>query len=120
MESTPALNGRIVQSENPLNLEMPFESLDGFITPTPRFYVRSHYPIPKIAKNDWRLRVEGEVQTPFEIGYDELIKFPSRTAPVTLECAGNNRNLLEQKVKGVQWGLGAVGTAEWTGVQLAS
>jgi DMSO/TMAO reductase YedYZ molybdopterin-dependent catalytic subunit len=120
MESTPALNARHVQSENPLNLEMPFETLDGFIIPTPRFYVRSHYPIPKIAKSDWRLRVEGEVQTPFEIGYDELIKFPSRTVPVTLECAGNNRNLLEQKVKGVQWGLGAVGTAEWTGVQLAS
>jgi DMSO/TMAO reductase YedYZ molybdopterin-dependent catalytic subunit len=40
--------------------------------------------------------------------------------PATLECAGNNRNLLETKVKGVQWGLGAVGTAEWTGVPLAS
>jgi DMSO/TMAO reductase YedYZ molybdopterin-dependent catalytic subunit len=38
---------------------------------------------------------------------------------VTLECAGNNRNFLEPKVKGVQWGLGAVGTAEWTGVPLA-
>jgi DMSO/TMAO reductase YedYZ molybdopterin-dependent catalytic subunit len=38
---------------------------------------------------------------------------------VTLECAGNNRNFLEPKVKGVQWGLGAVGTAEWTGVPLS-
>ena len=37
---------------------------------------------------------------------------------MTLECAGNNRNFLEPKVKGVQWGLGAVGTAEWTGVPL--
>jgi DMSO/TMAO reductase YedYZ molybdopterin-dependent catalytic subunit len=39
--------------------------------------------------------------------------------PVTLECAGNNRDFLEPKVKGVQWGLGAVGTAEWTGVPLS-
>jgi len=38
---------------------------------------------------------------------------------VTLECAGNNRNFLEPKVKGVQWGLGAVSTAEWTGVVLS-
>ncbi len=35
----------------------------------------------------------------------------SATVPVTLECAGNNRNFLEPKVKGVQWRLGAVGTA---------
>jgi DMSO/TMAO reductase YedYZ molybdopterin-dependent catalytic subunit len=42
------------------------------------------------------------------------------TAPVTLECAGNNRNFLEPKVKGVQWHLGAVGNAEWTGVPLSA
>ena len=120
MDSIPALNGRIVQSEQPLNLEMPFETLDGFITPTPRFYVRTHYPVPKIQKTDWRLRIEGAVESPFELNYSELTKFSSRTMPATLECAGNNRDLLETKVKGVQWGLGAVGTAEWTGVPLAS
>jgi DMSO/TMAO reductase YedYZ molybdopterin-dependent catalytic subunit len=41
------------------------------------------------------------------------------TIPATLECAGNSRSFLEPKVKGVQWGLGAVGTAEWTGVPLS-
>src|ERR1700759_2074036 len=104
MESIPALNGRIVQSERPLNLEMPFETLDGFITPVSRFYVRMHYPIPKISKADWRLRIEGAVESPFELDYSELANFSSRTTPATLECAGNNRNLLETKVKGVQWG----------------
>src|SRR5207237_7265024 len=49
----------------------------------------------------------------------ELLKLESRKIPVTLECAGNNRNFLEPKVKGVQWGLGAVGNAEWTGVPLS-
>jgi DMSO/TMAO reductase YedYZ molybdopterin-dependent catalytic subunit len=112
-------NGKIVRSEEPLNLEMPFEKLDGFITPTEAFYVRTHFPIPKIDKNKWRLRVEGEVKKPFELGYDELLKLESRKIPVTLECAGNNRNFLEPKVKGVQWGLGAVGNAEWTGVPLS-
>jgi DMSO/TMAO reductase YedYZ molybdopterin-dependent catalytic subunit len=48
-----------------------------------------------------------------------LVELESVTVPVTLECAGNNRNFLEPKVKGVQWGLGAVGTAEWTGVPLS-
>jgi DMSO/TMAO reductase YedYZ molybdopterin-dependent catalytic subunit len=113
------LEGKIVRSEEPLNLEAPFENLDGFITPTKSFYVRTHFPIPKIDKNEWRLRVEGEVEKPLEISFVELAKPPLRKIPVTLECAGNNRNLLEPKVKGVQWGLGAVGTAEWTGVPLS-
>ena len=108
-----------MRSEAPLNLEMPFETLDGFITPTKLFYVRTHFPIPKIDRNKWRLRVEGEVERPFEINFDELIKLESRKIPATLECAGNNRSFLEPKVKGVQWRLGGVGNAEWTGVPLS-
>src|SRR5213595_489924 len=110
---------RIVRGgEDPLNLEMPFEKLDSFITPTKSFYVRTHFPIPAIDKDAWWLRVEGEVEKPFAINYEELLELESLTIPVTLECAGNNRNFLEPKVKGVQWGLGAVGTAEWTSVPL--
>src|SRR5438477_6687993 len=116
---TRLINGKIVRSEEPLNLEMPFERLDGFVTPTESFYVRTHFPIPKIDKHKWRLRVEGEVGKPFELSYDELLKLESRTIPVTLECAVNNRIFLEPKVKGVQWGLGAVGNAQWTGVPLS-
>jgi DMSO/TMAO reductase YedYZ molybdopterin-dependent catalytic subunit len=119
MESVQLKKGRIVRSENPLNLEMPFENLSGFITDTPLFYVRTHYPIPHIDRARWRLRIDGEVEKPFELHYNELIKFAAQTKPVTLECAGNNRNQLATKVKGVQWGLGAVGTAQWTGVSLS-
>ncbi len=112
-------DGRIVRSEEPLNLEMPFETVESFITPTESFYVRTHFPIPKIDRDAWWLHVEGEVEKPFAINYEELVELESVTIPVTLECAGNNRNFLEPKVKGVQWGLGAVGTAEWTGVPLS-
>ena len=119
MEQPKLRDGKIVRSEEPLNLEMPFENIDGFITPTKSFYVRTHFPIPKIDKNRWRLRVEGEVERPFEINYGELVRLESQKIPVTLECAGNNRNFLDPKVKGVQWGLGAVGNAEWTGVPLS-
>jgi DMSO/TMAO reductase YedYZ molybdopterin-dependent catalytic subunit len=112
-------DGRIVRSEEPLNLEMPFETVESFITPTESFYVRTHFPIPAIDRDAWWLHVEGEVEKPFAINYEELVSLESLTIPVTLECAGNNRNFLEPKVKGVQWGLGAVGTAEWTGVPLS-
>jgi DMSO/TMAO reductase YedYZ molybdopterin-dependent catalytic subunit len=116
---TQLRDGKIVRGESPLNLEMPFEKLESFITPTESFYVRTHFPIPSIDRDAWWLRVEGAVENPFSINYEELLELGSVTIPVTLECAGNNRNFLEPKVKGVQWGLGAVGTAEWTGVPLS-
>src|ERR1044071_5722675 len=118
-DETKLGDGRIVRSESPLNLETPFSTLDSFLTPTKSFYVRTHFPIPAIDRNAWWLQVEGEVEKPFAINYEQLTALKSVTAPVTLECAGNNRNFLEPKVKGVQWGLGAVGTAEWTGVRLS-
>ena len=118
-EETTLRDGRIVRSESPLNLEMQFSSVDSFITPTKSFYVRTHFPIPVIDRNAWWLYIEGEVEKPFSINYEQLIALESLTAPVTLECAGNNRNFLKPKVKGVQWHLGAVGNAEWTGVRLS-
>src|ERR1700752_2544140 len=113
------IGSKIVHGESPLNLEMPFEKLEGFITPTELFYVRTHFPNPNIDRDAWWVRIEGAVENPYAINYGQLLKLKSVTIPVTLECAGNNRNFLQPKVKGVQWGLGAVGTAEWTGVPLS-
>jgi DMSO/TMAO reductase YedYZ molybdopterin-dependent catalytic subunit len=118
-DSQKFITGKIVRGENPLNLEMPFKTLEGFLTPTESFYVRTHFPIPSIDRDAWWLRIEGEVENSFAINYEELLELESLAIPATLECAGNNRSLLEPKVKGVQWGLGAVGTAEWTGVPLS-
>ena len=112
-------DGRIVRGEDPLNLEMPFEKLEGFFTATESFYVRTHFPIPSIDRDAWWLHVEGDVENPFAINYEQLLELESATIPATLECAGNNRSFLQPKVKGVQWGLGAVGTAQWTGVPLS-
>src|ERR1041385_294724 len=119
-DETKLGDGKNVARQSPLNLEMPFSTLDSFITPAKSFYVRTHFPIPAIDRNAWWLQVEGEVEKPFAINYEQLMAMKSVTAPVTLECAGNNRNFLEPKVKGVQWHLGAVGNAEWTGVPLST
>ena len=45
---------------------------------------------------------------------------PERTVFATMECAGNGRSFLHHVEPGVQWGAGAVGHAEWTGVPLSS
>jgi DMSO/TMAO reductase YedYZ molybdopterin-dependent catalytic subunit len=122
MTSPSAISTRclIVRQDEPLNLEMPFSNLDGFITPNESFYVRCHFPIPEISAGDWRLKIEGEVEAPFELNYEELRAMTSHSVTATLECAGNNRIFLKPKAKGVQWGLGAVGNASWTGVPLAA
>lgn len=108
----------IIREKEPANLEMPFGTLDGFITPNDRFYIRSHFPVPQIDRSTWRLRLEGAVESPLELSYDDLCGLPSTTIPATLECAGNGRVFLVPKVKGTQWELGAVGNAQWTGVSL--
>lgn len=109
----------ILRQHDPVNLEMPFASLDSFVTPIEHFYVRNHFAQPTVDAATWKLKVEGEVERPLELTLDELHKLPSQTATVTLECAGNGRVFLE-KAHGVQWGQGAVSTAEWTGVPLAA
>jgi DMSO/TMAO reductase YedYZ molybdopterin-dependent catalytic subunit len=49
----------------------------------------------------------------------DLHQMRSQTLVVTLECAGNGRSLFSPPTPGEQWQLGAVSTAEWTGVPLA-
>ncbi len=115
----PSAVGVITRQRSPVNLEFPFEALDGVLTPTAQFYVRSHHPMPAVDAAAYRLRVEGEVDRPFELTLAELQSMPSRTRSATLECAGNGRVFLVPQVAGAQWELGAVSNAEWAGVPLA-
>lgn len=112
--------GLLVRQLNPNNLESPFNDLHTQITPVEKFFVRSHFSVPRIEASEWRLRVEGAVEHTFEMSYAELVKMNPTTAAVTLECAGNGRGFLVPQTRGVQWGMGAVSTATWTGVPLAA
>lgn len=110
--------GMIIRQKEPENLEFPFDTLNSFLTPNDRFYVRNHHPVPKLDTAAWKLKVEGAVGKPFELNYAELLAMPSLTVPATLECAGNSRVFLVPQTPGAQWELGAVSTAEWLGVPL--
>lgn len=115
--AAPAL---IVRQQEPMNLEFPFASLDSFVVPTERFYVRNHFPMPRIEPANWTLEIGGAVDRPFRLTLAELARMATRTAMVTLECAGNNRVNLVPRESGVLWSSGAVGNAEWSGVPLAA
>ena len=110
--------GLIIREKEPRNFEFPFDRLDSYLTPVESFYVRSHFSAPNLQAKSYRLSVDGEVKNPFAITYDELKSLPAITIVATLECAGNSRVFLVPPRPGAQWELGAVGTAEWTGVPL--
>jgi DMSO/TMAO reductase YedYZ molybdopterin-dependent catalytic subunit len=109
---------RKVVTATPENSETPLESVRGWVTPTRLFFVRNHFPVPELDVSTWRLSVEGCVGKPRRWTWDELTELPEKTVFATVECAGNGRSFLSQHVHGVQWGAGAVGHAEWTGVPL--
>ncbi|MGL6076686.1 MAG: sulfite oxidase [Fimbriiglobus sp.] len=111
--------GMTVRMQAPLNLEFPFSELKSFITPTDQFYVRNHFPVPKFGA-DFSLSITGHVEKPITLSLKELQNLGETTTPLTLECAGNGRVFLTPAVRGLQWGNGAVGTADWTGVTLAA
>ncbi len=112
--------GLIIREREPVNFEYPFDQLDGFLTPNDLFYIRSHFKAPILDRHAYKLEVSGAVKQPFSISYEELLAMPSVTQPATLECAGNGRIFLVPQVKGAQWQLGAVSTADWTGVPLTA
>jgi DMSO/TMAO reductase YedYZ molybdopterin-dependent catalytic subunit len=112
-------SGLIVVSEEPLNCETPTPAPpSGLLTPADRFYLRNHFPMPVLDAAEWRLHVSGLVCEPLELSLDGLRKMPADTFVATLECAGNGRALFSPATAGDQWQLGAVSTAEWTGVRL--
>jgi DMSO/TMAO reductase YedYZ molybdopterin-dependent catalytic subunit len=109
---------RKVVTAVPENSETPLDSVRSWVTPTRLFFVRNHFAVPPLDLDTWRLAVEGRVKQRRAWTWDELSDLPERTVFATVECAGNGRSFLAQRQAGVQWGAGAVGHAEWTGVPL--
>jgi DMSO/TMAO reductase YedYZ molybdopterin-dependent catalytic subunit len=112
------LESRKMVTTSPENSETPLESIQGWVTPNRLFFVRNHFETPVIDLSSWRLRIEGCVRHPAEWTWEQLLALPQRSVFATVECAGNGRSFLQQKAAGVQWGAGAIGHAEWTGVPL--
>jgi DMSO/TMAO reductase YedYZ molybdopterin-dependent catalytic subunit len=100
------------------NHGMPLEALRYPVTPVGLHYLLIHYDIPDIDPSTWRLRIDGRVDRPSELSLAELRALPSTTRPLTMECAGNGRALLEPRPASQPWLVEAVGTGEWTGVEL--
>lgn len=118
----PGKDGRmIVLNDRPINAETPPHLLDPELTPTNLFFVRNNgLPPVNVDVAKWTLTIEGEsAKKSKTYTLDELkSRFKHYSYGLTLECGGNGRKEFNPPAKGNQWGLGAVGCAEWTGVRL--
>ncbi|MEO8476861.1 MAG: sulfite oxidase [Actinomycetota bacterium] len=101
------------------NHGMPLEALRYDLTPAGLHYLLTHFDIPEVDPDAWRLEIGGRVTTPLDLSLDDLLSRPVVTATVTLECAGNGRTLYDDRPISQPWLLEAVGTASWTGTPLA-
>ena len=110
--------GVIVRQWEPRNLEYPLPSLDGAVTPTNQFYVRSHFAVPKADPETWTLTIDGTGVKHRTFTLTELQALGTEERTVTMECAGNGRIFLVPKPDGLLWETGGVGTAVWKGTPL--
>jgi DMSO/TMAO reductase YedYZ molybdopterin-dependent catalytic subunit len=110
----------IKKTYRPPNFETPIEYLRTPITRNDAFFVRWPAGIPQVNVKDWLLAVGGDsaarersftmAQLRKEFQHDEIT--------AVCQCSGNRRGLFEPHVPGVEWGIGAMGNAVWTGVRL--
>jgi len=111
--------GMVVHRAHPLNCETSIPALmGGVVMPNARFYMRNNFGIPTLDVARFGLAIGGLVERSQRFTVRDLQNMRSKTQMVTLECAGNGRALFDRPTEGEQWGLGAVSTAEWTGVPL--
>ncbi|MEM2875774.1 MAG: molybdopterin-dependent oxidoreductase, partial [Candidatus Bathyarchaeia archaeon] len=76
------------------------------VTPIEEFFVLQKGEIPKVDVKRWVLSVDGSVESPLVLTYEDLIRMPQFSEVVTLECFDN--------VPGGR----LIGTALWTGVRV--
>jgi len=113
---------RLVHDAEGLNSGVaPRATADEYITPTARFFTRSHAPVPQVDPRTWRLEVGGLVERPLRLSLDDLAGFPRHEVTATLVCAGLRRAELAA-VGGLHgelpWGAEAVSNGRWAGVAL--
>ena len=101
----PAPGATLPPLPDAASLEVP--GISSIVTPNDRFYrIDTELLVPRLDAMSWELRVDGMVERPFTIGYEELIGMPLVEQYVTIACVSN------------EVGGDLVGNAKWRGVRL--
>jgi DMSO/TMAO reductase YedYZ molybdopterin-dependent catalytic subunit len=92
----------------PIDATFPDAGLSSLLTPNASFYrIDTALEVPQVDPRTWVLKLDGLVEHPFSISYDELRSMPQAEAFVTIGCVSN------------PVGGDLVGTARWQGVLLS-
>ncbi|MFN2319107.1 MAG: molybdopterin-dependent oxidoreductase [Dermatophilaceae bacterium] len=92
----------------PADLTAEVSGISPLRTPTADFYrIDTALTLPRVDVADWRLRIDGDVDNPYEISYDELLAMSLIERDITLNCVSN------------EIGGPYIGSTRWLGVRTA-
>ncbi|MEL7524767.1 MAG: sulfite dehydrogenase [Pseudomonadota bacterium] len=97
----------------------PIHALDGTITPQGCAFERHHSGAIELRKEDYRLMINGLVDTPLVFHYADLERFPRENHVYFCECAANTgMEWAGAQLNGAQFTHGMIHNMEYTGVPL--
>jgi sulfane dehydrogenase subunit SoxC len=97
----------------------PIHALDGTITPQGCAFERHHSGAIDLTKQDYRLMINGLVDTPLVFTYDDLMRFPRESHVYFCECAANTgMEWAGSQLNGAQFTHGMIHNMEYIGVPL--
>ena len=97
----------------------PIHALDGTITPQGCAFERHHSGAIELAKQDYRLMINGLVDQPLVFTYEDLERFPRENHVYFCECAANTgMEWAGAQLNGVQFTHGMIHNMEYTGIPL--
>ena len=95
----------------------PIHALDGTITPQGCAFERHHSGAIELAKDDYRLMINGLVDKPLVFHYADLERFPRENHVYFCECAANTgMEWAGAQLNGVQFTHGMIHNMEYSGV----
>ena len=97
----------------------PLHQLDGIITPNGLAFERHHSGVAEIPPADYRLMINGLVDTPMVFTLQDLMRFPRYNKVYFLECTANSgMEWRGPQLNGVQFTHGMMHNVMYTGVML--
>ncbi len=97
----------------------PIHALDGTFTPQGCAFERHHSGAIELAKEDYRLMINGLVDQPLVFTYEDLERFPRENHVYFCECAANTgMEWAGAQLNGVQFTHGMIHNMEYTGIPL--
>jgi DMSO/TMAO reductase YedYZ molybdopterin-dependent catalytic subunit len=91
----------------PTGIEVGVPGMNPFFTPNSKFYrIDTAITVPQVDVNSWTLRIDGMVERPLTLRFEDLVDRDLVESDITLTCVSN------------EVGGNLMGTARWLGVRL--